>query len=238
MFWNGSTAIDGLSRQRQRLGRHAHRGRAPARRRSRRCRRSAVASAAARQPSVDVADEAEAALVQRADQRLLVAVVADRAPRRADARIQRRVGDQPSLPHRVEQLVLADDPVAMPHQIGEHVEHLRLDRHGRAGVPQLLPHQIDLVRAEAEYQTGPRSQKTTGRPACRGTANIDRRWPRQPQNTTIGNLKEISRKIMTGCSRRSSGRFRASLDSTQRRNDAPPIQQSAERAAQPRAAVL
>ena len=44
----------------------------------------------------------------------------------------------PALPDRVEQLVLADDPIAVPHQIGEHVEHLRLDRHGmrrRAAIP-------------------------------------------------------------------------------------------------------
>jgi hypothetical protein len=125
----------------------------------------------------------------------------------------------------------------MPHQIGEHVEDLRLHRHGGAVVPQLLPHQVDLIRAEAEYQTCPRSQNTIGRPACRRTANIDRRWPWQPQNTTIGNLKEISRKIMTGCSRRSSGRCGPPLHSMQRRNDAPSIREPAELAAPRRAAV-
>ena len=199
-----------LVRQRQAARPAPQRGRASARRR---CAASGV-TARRRPPAqrslLDLADEAEAALVQRADQRLLVAVVADRAPRRADARIERRVGDHPSLPHRLEQLVLADDPVAMPHQIGEHVEDLRLDRHGRAGVPQFLPHQIDLIGAEAENQTCPRSQKPT-RPS-RLPGDGEHRSTMAAAARRIPRL-EISRKSpeksRPAAAGRSSGRFRS-----------------------------
>jgi hypothetical protein len=68
--------------------------------------------------------------VRRLDDPLLRTVVTDGAARRLDARRQRRLADEPVAPHVVEQLVLRDDPVAVLDEIGEHAEHLWLDRHG------------------------------------------------------------------------------------------------------------
>jgi antitoxin component HigA of HigAB toxin-antitoxin module len=39
-----------------------------------------------------------------------------------------------------------------------------MHRHGSAGVPQLLPHQVDLIRAEAEYQKAINKLDTQARP--------------------------------------------------------------------------
>ena len=134
MFWNGSTAIDGLPGS----GSGSAGSAAGA---------SVGASSGAVSPDggarlravlLHLADEAESALVDGADHLLRAAVVADRAPRRADARVERRVRHHAPLPHRLEQLVLADDAIAVLQQIGEHVEHLRLDRHGlrrRSAIP-------------------------------------------------------------------------------------------------------
>jgi len=51
---------------------------------------------------VDLADEPEPALVQRADEALVIAAVAERAPDRADTRAERRLRDDTTLPNRVE----------------------------------------------------------------------------------------------------------------------------------------
>jgi len=37
--------------------------------------------------------------------------------------------------NRVEQLVLADDPMAVPNEVTQHIEHLRLDVNNSAGTP-------------------------------------------------------------------------------------------------------
>jgi len=67
---------------------------------------------------LDVADETKSALVQRANEALVVATVAERAPCRADAGAERRLRDDAALPNRVEQLVLADDPMAVSNTCG------------------------------------------------------------------------------------------------------------------------
>jgi hypothetical protein len=90
--------------------------------------------------------------VQRANQVLVVAAVAERAPCRADAGAERRVRDDAALPNRVDQLVPADDPIAIPNKVNEQIEHLRLDVNNRGGPPQLLPRDIDLEILEAEAQ--------------------------------------------------------------------------------------
>ena len=157
MFWNGSTAIDGL------LGSGNGNGSAGsaagasvgASTRRRLLRRRRCGRCGCRAVLLHLADEAESALVDRADHLLRTAVVADHAARRADARVERRIRHHAALPHRLEQLVLADDAVAVLQQIGEHVEHLRLDRHGYAGAAQFLLHQVNLVSAEAEVQDLP-----------------------------------------------------------------------------------
>src|SRR5262249_21164619 len=104
---------------------------------------------------VDVADEAKSALVQSANEALVAAAVAERAPCRADAGVERRLRDDAALPDDVEQLVFADDPVAIANEVNEQVEHLRLDVDIRPGKPQLLPREVDLEIGEAEAQSSP-----------------------------------------------------------------------------------
>ena len=38
----------------------------------------------------------------------------------------------PAAPDRGEQIILADDPLVVPHEIGQQIEHLRLDGNRRA----------------------------------------------------------------------------------------------------------
>ena len=84
---------------------------------------------------LDVADETKSALVHRANESLIVAIVAERTPRGADAGAQRCFRHNAALPNRIEQLVLADDPVAVTNEVNEQIEHLRLDMKDRAGAP-------------------------------------------------------------------------------------------------------
>src|SRR5262245_2680528 len=104
---------------------------------------------------VDLADGAKPALVQSANEALVAAAVAERAPCRADAGVERRLRDDAALPDDVEQLVFADDPVAIANEVNEQIEHLRLDVNIRPGEPQLLPPEVDLEIAEAEDQSSP-----------------------------------------------------------------------------------
>src|SRR5262249_26514752 len=83
----------------------------------------------------DVADEPKATLVHRANETLVVAAVAERAPCGADAGAQRCLRHDTAPPNRIEQLVFADDPVAVTDEVTEQIEHLRLDVNGRAGTP-------------------------------------------------------------------------------------------------------
>ena len=51
--------------------------------------------------------------------------VADRIPGGVDSAGQRRFGDDTAVPDRLDQIVLADDPLAVLDQIDQQVEHLR-----------------------------------------------------------------------------------------------------------------
>src|SRR5262249_30178232 len=102
--------------------------------------------------NLHVADETKPSPVQRANQALVVAAVAECAACRADAGAERRVRDDAALPDRVDQLVPADDPIAVSNEVHEQVEHLRLDVNHHTGLSQLLPRDIDLEILEAEAQ--------------------------------------------------------------------------------------
>ena len=101
---------------------------------------------------VDLADEAEPALVQRADEPLVVAGVADRLAGGGDAAAERRLGHDPALPDGIDQLLPAHRPLAVANEVDEHVKYLRLDVNYLAGAPQFLPRNIDLEIGEAETQ--------------------------------------------------------------------------------------
>jgi len=65
----------------------------------------------------DFADETKAPPCDGADQLLLFAAVADRLSRGVDAARQGRLRNDPAVPDRGDQIVLADDPVAVPYQV-------------------------------------------------------------------------------------------------------------------------
>ena len=79
-----------------------------------------------------IAHETKALARKGADQPLILAIVGDRHPRGIDAAGQRGVGDDAAAPHRSDEIILADDPFSILHQIDEQVEHLGLERHGGA----------------------------------------------------------------------------------------------------------
>src|SRR5499427_10119698 len=119
----------------------------------------------------DVTDETKPTLVQRANETLVVAAVAERAPGRADARAQCRLRDDASLPNRLKQLVLADDSITVADEVNKEVEDLRLDVNDRAGAPHLLSCEVDLEIGEAEIQGSPlvslkRTPVAAARPLC------------------------------------------------------------------------
>ena len=82
--------------------------------------------------------------------RLPVAIVADRLPRGVDAAAQCGLRHDPSVPDGIQQLVLADDAVAVAYQVHQQVVHLRLDVNDLTGTPQLLTTQVDLMAGKDE----------------------------------------------------------------------------------------
>src|SRR5262249_42144138 len=57
-----------------------------------------------------------------------------------------------SLPMRLEEFVLAHYSIAVPNEVNDEVEPLRLDVNGRAGAPHLLSCDVNLEIGEAEIQ--------------------------------------------------------------------------------------
>ena len=88
---------------------------------------------------VHVADKAQSFARNCADQLLVLAAVAHRLARGVDAAGQGRVRDDPVAPDCGNEIVLADDAVAVLHQINEQIEHLRLDGDDVVAPAELAP---------------------------------------------------------------------------------------------------
>jgi hypothetical protein len=73
------------------------------------------------------------------DQPLGLTVVADRLAGLLDPAGDRGFADEPAAPHVVHQLFFWHHSVPVVHEVGEHLEHLRLDRDAHTG-----PSQLDL----------------------------------------------------------------------------------------------
>ena len=80
-------------------------------------------------------DEHVAPAVHRLDDALVAASVTDGAAQLLDLRGERRLAHEPVTPHRVEQLRLGDDLVAMVDQLDQDPHRLRLQGHRLAVVP-------------------------------------------------------------------------------------------------------
>ncbi len=85
--------------------------------------------------------------MQRPNQRLVVSVVAKRAPGAIDATGERRLGDDPAVPDRLDKLVLADNPVVVAHQMNDEIEYLRLNMYR-------FPKPAQLLLAEVDFELG------------------------------------------------------------------------------------
>src|SRR6185503_12496796 len=93
---------------------------------------------------IDAADKAEAALVDGADQPLCLAVIADDLTDRLDPARESRLRYDAAMPDRFEDVIAADDAIAVLHEVDEQGENLRLDRQHRLAVAQLLRADIEL----------------------------------------------------------------------------------------------
>ena len=93
---------------------------------------------------LNIADEPEAALVQRPNKSLVGSVVSKRTPGAIDAAGERGLGDDPAIPDRLDQFILADNPITVAHQVNDEIEDLRLDVNGQAKPAQLLLAEVDL----------------------------------------------------------------------------------------------
>ena len=134
MLLNGSTAIAGRSGSGNGAGAAAS---------ARFCQRRGQM-----RPSdmlVHGANEANALPRNGPDQLLFLAVVADRVPRGVDAAVERRVRHDPAAPYQGDEIVPADDTVAVLQQMNQQVEHLRLHRDQLTATAQL---------AKARYPAG------------------------------------------------------------------------------------
>ena len=116
-----------------------------------RCSGSPVKSSAGTAPArgviavalrLHVADEAKALARDGADHGLVLAAVADRLARGVDPAGQRQFRHDAAVPHRLDQIVLGDDVVAIFDQVNQEIEHLRLDRDVFAAAGQLA--QLDI----------------------------------------------------------------------------------------------
>jgi hypothetical protein len=93
---------------------------------------------------LNVADEPEAAPVQSPDEKLIGPVVAQHAPCAIDAVGECGFGDGPAIPDRVDQFILAHNPVMVAHEMNEEIEDLRLDVDGHTLAPQLMLAEVDF----------------------------------------------------------------------------------------------
>ena len=99
----------------------------------------------------DGADELVPAAAHRPDVALRFAVVAECPPGRLDPAGQRRLADEPSAPHRVEQLFLGDAALAVADELGQDVEHLRLDADHLVTVAQFVALGVEHETVEAPH---------------------------------------------------------------------------------------
>ena len=103
----------------------------------------------------DPTDEPKTPPVDRLDERLPVAVVANRLPGSIDPAAESRLRYDPPVPDRVEQIVLTDNALRIADQIKQQVVDLRLDVY-RLTIPKQLPTvRVDLMSGKSELHAVP-----------------------------------------------------------------------------------
>src|ERR1700735_3435507 len=87
--------------------------------------------------------------MDRLDESLGLAVIAENLARRLDPAGHRRLRDLAPIPHLLDDLVLGYQALTVVYQQREQCEHLRLDAAGRAAGPKLPLGRIQLERTES-----------------------------------------------------------------------------------------
>ena len=98
---------------------------------------------------VNLRHESKTLAVDRSDESLGLAVVANRFPRRLHSTGQGGVGNQASVPDLLEELIPGNEPFSILHEVGEEGEHLRLERAERAFGAQFDLRQIQFEPSKA-----------------------------------------------------------------------------------------
>jgi hypothetical protein len=88
-------------------------------------------------------DEPHAFSRQRFDKTLRVATIANRRPRRIDAGAQRRFRNNAPIPKGREQIILAEDALALLNQMDQEIEDLGLKGNQIASPAQLTPVRVN-----------------------------------------------------------------------------------------------
>lgn len=97
---------------------------------------------------VDFAHELVPASADGAHQPLRLAVVTERLAKCLDPAGEGRFAHEAVAPHRVEDLLLRDHAIPLPHEQDEHVEHLWLDPACASVAAKLVPAQVELAVVE------------------------------------------------------------------------------------------
>ena len=82
--------------------------------------------------------------MQCPNKKLICSVIAKYTPRAIDAAGERGFRDDPAIPDRVDQLILAHNPITVAHQVDDDIEHLRLDVDGHALASEFLLIKVDF----------------------------------------------------------------------------------------------
>src|SRR5262252_6768552 len=101
-----------------------------------------------------MADEAETLAGDRPDKALLLAGVADGLANRVDVTGDRRFRHDSAAPYCLQQVVLANDAVAVPDEMQQQVEDLRPDRHDSRAMCELPAFRVQHVAAKRELHVG------------------------------------------------------------------------------------
>jgi len=87
---------------------------------------------------LDFANETESAPMQRSDEELIGPIVAQRPSGAIDPTGERSFRDDAPIPDSFDQLILADDPVVIAHQMDNQVKNLGFCVNRKSPMPQFM----------------------------------------------------------------------------------------------------
>jgi hypothetical protein len=99
-----------------------------------------------------LSDKPEALARQRFDQPLSLPAISERNARGIDGRRQRRLGYDAAIPHRIDQIVLANDALAVGDKVHQEIEHLGFDRNEVSAATQFAPRLVKDKVFESKEQ--------------------------------------------------------------------------------------